>query len=317
MKLAGWLVLGFAAFGCKAKDKLPSPPPPVGSASSATAAPPAAGSGSASREQQAAAAYETKDYQRCADLYLAVGTPDALYNAACCQTLAGQRDPAFATLDNVLATGFRDAAHLEKDTDLASLHDDPRWVKVVEATKANIAKFEATLKEPALRREILALRDEDQAARQAMIENEKNPDALAKLEAIDKKTTARMKEIIAKHGWPGRSLIGQDAANAAWLLVQHADKDVAFQKQCLELLEKAVKAGEARAVDHAYLYDRVAVAEQRPQRYGTQFKDQKPQPIEDEAHVDERRTAIGLGTMESYAKDMERMYGKKFSSTTK
>jgi hypothetical protein len=317
MKLAEWvLVLGFVAVGCKAKEKASPPPPIAGSASGATA-PSSAAAGSASGEEQATAAYEAKDYKRCADLFLAVGTPDALYNAACCQALAGQRDPAFATLDKVLATGFRDASHLKKDRDLTSLHDDPRWTKVVEATEANIVKFEASIKEPALRREIFAMRDEDQAARQAMIANDKDPDVLAKLEAIDKKTTTRMKEIIAKHGWPGKSLVGQDAANAAWLLVQHADKDVAFQKQCLELLEKAVKAGEARAVDHAYLYDRVAVAEQRPQRYGTQFKDQKPQPIEDEAHVDERRTAIGLGTMESYAKDMERMYGKKFSPTTK
>jgi hypothetical protein len=312
MKLAGWvLVLAFAV-GCKAKEKAAPPPP--------TPAPvPTAASGAkpATPEQQATAAYEAKDFKRCAELFLAIGTADALYNAACCQALAGDRDPAFATLDKVFAGGFRDVTHLKEDTDLTSLHDDPRWAKAISATEANIAKFEATLKEPALRREILAMRDEDQAARKEVIAKEKDADALTKLEAIDKKTTTRMKELVAKHGWPGNSLVGQDAAKAAWLLVQHADKDVAFQKQCLELLEKAVKAGEASAIDHAYLYDRVAVAEQRPQRYGTQFRDQKPQPIEDEEHVDERRTALGLGTMASYAKDMERMYGKKFSPTTK
>jgi hypothetical protein len=52
------------------------------------------------------------------------------------------------------------------------------------------------------------------------------------------------------------------------------------------------------------------VVEGKPQRYGTQFKGGKPQPIEDEANVDARRKAIGLNTMAEYAKDMERMYGK-------
>lgn len=315
MKLAGWVLVVGVAVGCKAKDKPPAPPPVASGSAPAGSAP--APAPAASTEAQATAAYEAKDFKRCAELFLAIDKPDALYNAACCQALAGERDPAFATLDKVVASGFRDVAHLKKDTDLTALHDDPRWAKLVAATEANIATFEATLKEPALRREILALRDEDQAARQAMIANQKDPAALAKVEASDKKTTARMKEIIAKHGWPGKSLVGQDAANAAWLLVQHADKDLAFQKQCLALIEKAVAAGEVRAVDHAYLYDRIAVAEKRPQRFGTQFAEDRPQPIEDEEHVDERRTAIGLGTMASYAKDMERMYGKKYSPTTK
>jgi hypothetical protein len=120
-----------------------------------------------------------------------------------------------------------------------------------------------------------------------------------------------MKEILAQVGWPTKTLVGERASTAAWLLVQHADLDPAFQKQCLPLLEKAVANGEGSAKDLAYLTDRILVADGKPQRYGTQFHtvDGKlvPRPIEDEAHVDERRASVGLGTMAEYTEQMHRM----------
>src|SRR5205085_1172028 len=73
-------------------------------------------------------------------------------------------------------------------------------------------------------------------------------------------------------GWPGKSLVGVDGANAAWLLVQHADQGRAFQKRCLPLLEAAVKKGEATGVQLAYLSDRVRVGAGEKQVYGTQFR---------------------------------------------
>ena len=118
-----------------------------------------------------------------------------------------------------------------------------------------------------------------------------------------------MKELVATVGWLGRSLVGRSAANAAWCLVQHADHDVAFQKHCLPLIEQAVAAGEAEPDHAAYLYDRIAVAEQRPQRYGTQYgADGKPQPIEDEANVDARRASVGLEPLAEYDKRMQALF---------
>ena len=71
----------------------------------------------------------------------------------------------------------------------------------------------------------------------------------------------------------------------AWLLVQHADRDRPFQKQCLELLREAVAKKEASGKDLADLTDRVLVGEGKNQIYGTQFitKDGKTtaQPMED------------------------------------
>jgi hypothetical protein len=73
--------------------------------------------------------------------------------------------------------------------------------------------------------------------------------------AIDEDNTAWLKELVRRQGWPGRSLVGEEAAHAAWLLVQHADHDPAFQRECLDLLEQAVQRRDASASDWAYLTD--------------------------------------------------------------
>jgi hypothetical protein len=168
----------------------------------------------------------------------------------------------------------------------------------------------------ALRQELQTMVKEDQDARNAAIQA-KEPDAKLekRIEEIVAKTTKRMKEIVGKFGWPGKSMVGEEGAHNAWLLVQHADRESAFQKQCLPLLEKAVKKGEASGKDLAYLTDRVLVADKKKQLYGTQFtmKDGElvPSPIEDEANVDKRRKEVGLETMAEYTKILKEVYKPK------
>lgn len=179
-----------------------------------------------------------------------------------------------------------------------------------------------------LRKELLRLMEEDQAARKKFIEwlsrqgkgdmkkdlAGDQPVARSSRE-IDRKNIARMKEIVDKYGWPGKSLVGADGANAAWLLVQHADQDRTFQKKCLELVKAAFKQGEATGQQLAYLTDRVLVGEGKKQIYGSQFqqKDGKllPSPIEDEANVDKRRKEVGLNPLAEYAKQLAETYKSK------
>jgi hypothetical protein len=246
--------------------------------------------------KQAAAAHDAKEWKRCAELWLAVAATTKgeamaapLYDAACCQAQGGDLDGAFATLDRAIATGLNDPA-IQNDADLAPLRADPRWPALLARVAELRAKSEAAVADPALRETLLAMERDDQAAREA----DESTDS------VDARTTDALKVIVAKHGWPGKSLVGKDGAHAAWLIVQHS-RDFAFQKRCLEMLEIAVAQGEAQAVEHAYLADRVAVNASKPQRWGTQFdKSNKPYPIEDAAHVDERRKAIGLSTLAEY-----------------
>jgi hypothetical protein len=131
------------------------------------------------------------------------------------------------------------------------------------------------------------------------------------MQAVDAKHTTRMKEIIAKHGWPGRSLVGDDGAHAAWLLVQHAE--ASFMAECLPLMEQAVSAEEAFIKDYAYLLDRVRMNQGKPQVYGTQFTSGADgklalYPIENAALVDERRRNVGLPPMADYEKKLREIY---------
>jgi hypothetical protein len=141
------------------------------------------------------------------------------------------------------------------------------------------------MKSEELRQQLLRRMQEDQEARKAVMalvqsghignldqtKSEDHPLAM-RLRYVDRKYTARLKEIIDEFGWPGKSLVGRDGAHAAWLMVQHADQDVPFQKRCLTLLVKAVKDGEASGHDFAYLVDRVRVANKEKQLYGTQLQ---------------------------------------------
>lgn len=123
---------------------------------------------------------------------------------------------------------------------------------------------------------------------------------------IDRRNTRYMQQLVAAVGWPGQSLVGHRGAFAAWLLVQHADRELAFQQQCLGLLTAAVAAGEAEARHLAYLVDRVRVAEGKPQVYGTQCGwHGQPRPIENPQQVDERRAAVGLEPLAEYLAAMQ------------
>jgi hypothetical protein len=63
---------------------------------------------------------------------------------------------------------------------------------------------------------------------------------MARLMAVDADNTAWLKGVIDQSGWPEQSMVGDEAARAAWLLAQHADRDPAAQRRFLQCLEAAV-----------------------------------------------------------------------------
>ena len=115
----------------------------------------------------------------------------------------------------------------------------------------------------------------------------------------------RLHEIINKHGWPGIDLVGQKGAQAAFLVLQHADHE--SQKKYLPLLKAVFLKGDLPGQSFALLQDRVLMNEGKPQIYGTQLKSDATGalvlwPIDDEVHVDQRRAAMGLPSMAAYLK---------------
>jgi hypothetical protein len=135
---------------------------------------------------------------------------------------------------------------------------------------------------------------------------------VARMAAVDADNTAWVRRALASGRWPGRSAVGADGAGAAFLLVQHADRDTALQARALRLLEAAHRAGDAPGQDLALLTDRVAVARGRPQVYGTQADLTGGRvvlaPIADSARVDARRAGVGLMPLREYVRMLDSLY---------
>ncbi len=117
------------------------------------------------------------------------------------------------------------------------------------------------------------------------------------MEAVHRANAARLRALIAAHGWPGPALVGADAARAAWRIVQHAIGEPDFMRAMLPI----VAAAGIDAAEVAMLEDRIRVLEGRPQRYGTQYDWDDTgtalvpsNGVEDPATVDARRAAVGL-----------------------
>lgn len=114
----------------------------------------------------------------------------------------------------------------------------------------------------------------------------------------DEANAAWLKARLKAHGWFTIPDYGNDADSAAFLIVQHADHDPAFQAEVLSQLEKLALEGKTRPLSYAMLYDRVAIGERRPQRYGSQGECTggvwMPFKTEDPANLDQRRAAMGL-----------------------
>ena len=183
-------------------------------------------------------------------------------------------------------------------------------------------------KEPELRAELVRMVTEDQQARgdfdryrrshgllfidNKTLNEKLDADPVMKKELLelgnrmtngDKARAARLKEIITTYGWPGRSLVGYEAAASAYLLIAHAVFDLPFQKMALEQMKKLPPC-EVENMHLASLTDRIRLAENKKQLYGMMFEMKDgtlvPKPIEDEANVDKRRAALGMQPLAEY-----------------
>jgi hypothetical protein len=172
----------------------------------------------------------------------------------------------------------------------------------------------------ALQVELRAIRKSDQSVRDAFAAASKGRswnspeitparDAMLKTDAVN---ISKVTALLDQHGWIGPETVGPEASDTLFLVIQHADP--LTQQKYLPLLRQAVQQGKAKAADLAFLEDRVALAEGHRQIYGSQLimasRDGKlhVQPIEDPAHVDERRAAVGLPPMAEYLKRMNLLW---------
>lgn len=118
----------------------------------------------------------------------------------------------------------------------------------------------------------------------------------APIEAADAENLAALLKMVPAEGWFLKSRYGDKAAYAAFHIIQHSD--VAQWKRFVPVLEPLVVTGEVDGQSFGLMYDRLALNEGRPQRYGSQMKCEAgkwvPDRLEDPARVEEWRKAMGF-----------------------
>ncbi len=131
--------------------------------------------------------------------------------------------------------------------------------------------------------------------------------------SVDELNRNELKLIFKEYGFPTKDLIGRDAMQGVFLIIQHADRDKEWQKNQLPNLEIAAKKGDLPKQNYAFLYDRIKVNEGSPQRYGSQFENvdrekgitqlRETEKIE---HLDDRRREMGMMPIDMYRRLMLR-----------
>jgi hypothetical protein len=170
---------------------------------------------------------------------------------------------------------------------------------------------------PDITRELIERREHDLAVRQRLIEEGTlfrgyNPE----MEAVHLDNAQRLQTIIAEIGWPAQEQVGEEASQAAWLIVQHAISLPQFMKSALALMREQKTTRTINAVSLAFLADRIAMYENRPQSYGTQFVDNGqgglvPYQLDDSiGQVNDRRRQLGLTTIEERLAELIAEQGK-------
>ncbi|HEY6125876.1 MAG TPA: DUF6624 domain-containing protein [Steroidobacteraceae bacterium] len=208
--------------------------------------------------------------------------------------------------------------------------DSAEWTDAAQAMRKKLATLDAGLAaaapppKPGLDprvSELLARFARDQAVRGVLTQpqwveglpplaaNNWSVALISRWTTIDCSNTAWLKTQLAEIHWFDISTYGAEADKAAWHLVQHADREPAFQRRMLQELE-ALPPGKTDPKRLGYLWDRVALADKRQQRYGTQGQCAngvwKPHDVEDPEHLDARRAKLGMEPIAEHAQLVSR-----------
>jgi len=170
---------------------------------------------------------------------------------------------------------------------------------------------------------IIDLKNADLALREKLIQSRQLSNGYnEEMKELHNRNAKILSDIIDKIGYPTIDKVGKEANEAAWLVIQHSIGQPEFMKKCAKLLENAVSENKANPKSLAYLTDRIAVFEGKPQLYGTQFDWDKngnlsPNIFDDLTKVNERRKSIGLNTLEEQTEIMRKQVIKENQSPPK
>lgn len=266
---------------------------------------------------------EAVDYYKKA---FKIKSPDALtaYKAAGVYSLEKNLDKAFYYLELSLQKGWTEIDWLLSDPYFDSLrkYRPEKWKMIEMESRQKEEKYSKSLLLPSLRKEInlMAVKDQQLRFKRSQTSNDSLLTVINnEINQSDLDHLTNSKKIIKEYGWPKQSQIGKDGQNNLWILVQHADQDIEFQKLALSAMEKLKDTKELNLENYAFLYDRVQCNLNYKQLYGTQVlwtshgKAKGFRTIIKEYMVNKRRKKIGLSPLEVYSQ----MYGFDYKKLTK
>lgn len=264
--------------------------------------------------------YQAKEYKTSVVYYekafkIEHSKSSDLYNGACAAALNNGDKKAFKWLDLAIDNGYENITHIKIDSDLKSLHDKKEWKKTIDKLQKKVDILAANF-DKSLQKELLEIYTEDQEIRGKFMDVYKDPksdkrkiDSIGKIMGKkDSINLIKVMKILDERGWIGKNVVGAQANQTLFLVIQHSH--LKYQQKYLPMMREAVKEGNANPGNLAYLEDRVALREGRPQIYGSQSARNKTtnkwyiSPMIDPDNVNKRRAEVGLGTMAEYAAKM-------------
>lgn len=150
----------------------------------------------------------------------------------------------------------------------------------------------------------MAMYHADLALRDKLIQEKKLSDGYHEdMKTLHLSNANELEGILDEIGFPTADKVGQEASKAAWLVAQHAIGSPKFMRKFALLLAEAVENQKADKKLLAYLTDRIAVLEGKPQQFGTQFDwdengELSPNLMDDVSLVNERRASLGMNNIE-------------------
>lgn len=241
-----------------------------------------------------------------------------LYYLSSCYAKLKHIDSAVFYFSKALDLGLRAAniSRIDSDSNIENLMADKRWKELRKRFLKNTEEY-GVIQNPTLSAELERRRLQDQ--RRSELSKDSASWNIQK--KIDLDNRVWLDSLISNSGWPTIRMVGEKGALSAWLIVQHADDDVAFQQKCLAIMEKLIKTNEISLSNYAYLMDRVLINTCNEQMYGTQFsmitdhtgkaKTIEFKPIKDSGWVDKRREYMGLKKLEEYRAEALNRYSKQ------
>ncbi|UOQ67411.1 energy transducer TonB [Hymenobacter volaticus] len=253
--------------------------------------------------QEYAAASST--YQRV--LKQQAGTARDYYQAARAAAQNQESKIALELLSQAVDKGYYTAESLRAEVDFVPLRTQPTWNRLLARAQAKQKQHEAGFNQPlvALLKKIY---QQDQQFRIAAREADKkfgldSPQMRAAMQqqgVVDRRLIRQIDSLIARHGYPGKSFVGEYEKDVAFFVIQHNPND-----NYLPLLTAAADKGEFSKSAFALFDDRTRTERGEKQLYGSQTHCSAAgkcqlYPIEDEANVDVRRAKLGMIPLEEY-----------------